>query len=80
MVGNCEPKCSEGFKVPKDIEKQGQDAIKRYLDNIFSNAFFGSGSTETGQNKEAYPDSYAVDIKVEGKYLILELFVNLQVQ
>uniref|UniRef100_K7KD73 Uncharacterized protein n=1 Tax=Glycine max TaxID=3847 RepID=K7KD73_SOYBN len=52
VVGDCEPKCSQGLKIPTQIEKEGQDAIKEYLDTVFSNALFGGGSIETGQNKE----------------------------
>lgn len=66
--------------IPSDIENQGQDAIKKYLDNIFSNALFGSDLTETGQNREVHPESNSIEldnktqIKHEGKSLMLEVF------
>ncbi|TKY45926.1 hypothetical protein E2542_SST30047 [Spatholobus suberectus] len=61
VVGNCEPKCSQGLTIPSHIQKEGQDAIRDYLDNLFSNALLGSDSTETGQNQETHPDSHAVE-------------------
>ncbi|KAL9303195.1 hypothetical protein ACSQ67_020458 [Phaseolus vulgaris] len=60
-IENCEPKLSDGFTVPSQVEKQEQDAIKEYLDSVFENALFGSDSTETVQNKETYPDTYAIE-------------------
>ncbi|KAL2337766.1 hypothetical protein Fmac_012212 [Flemingia macrophylla] len=47
VIGNCEPKCSKGLTIPSQIEKQGQDAIKAYLDNLFTNALFPDASTQT---------------------------------
>jgi len=60
-IENCEPKLSDGFTVPSQVEKQEQDAIKEYLDSVFENALFGSDSAETVQNKETYPDTYAIE-------------------
>ncbi|XP_020229090.1 uncharacterized protein LOC109810119 [Cajanus cajan] len=61
VVGNCEPKCSQGFTIPSQIEKQGQDAIKSYLDNLFTNALLDTASAETRHDPEPHPDSHAIE-------------------
>jgi len=61
--------------VPRHIQQDGPDAIKNYLDDIFSNALFGSDSTLMRQNQEAHQDSNSNEldskthIKREGKSL-----------
>ncbi|RDX64155.1 hypothetical protein CR513_57319, partial [Mucuna pruriens] len=68
VVGNCEPKCSKGLTIPRQIEKEGQDAIKKYLDSLISNSLLASDSTQTGQNREAHPDTYAVQPNTQIKH------------
>ncbi|KAG2380739.1 uncharacterized protein HKW66_Vig0201110 [Vigna angularis] len=60
-IENFKPKGSDGFTVPSHVEEQGGESVKEYLDSVLKNALFGSDSTETVQNKEAYPHSYAIE-------------------
>ena len=65
--------------VPRHIQEEGQDAIKKYLDDLFSNALFGSDLTLMRQNHEAHQsNSNKLDrkthIKQEAKSLYS--FVN----
>ncbi|WVZ17123.1 hypothetical protein V8G54_010105, partial [Vigna mungo] len=53
-IENFKPKGSDGFTVPSHVEEQGEESVKEYLDSVLKNALFGSDSTETVQNKEAY--------------------------
>ncbi|XP_027337758.1 uncharacterized protein LOC113851465 [Abrus precatorius] len=55
VVGNCQPKCSQGLTIPSHIEKEGQEAIKKYLDNLFSNALLGVDSSATDQSRSKTP-------------------------
>lgn len=72
-IENFKPKGSDGFTVPSHVEEQGEESVKEYLDSVFKNALFGTDSTETLLNKEAYPHSYAIEaesntqIKDQGK-------------
>ncbi|XP_014515958.1 uncharacterized protein LOC106773728 isoform X2 [Vigna radiata var. radiata] len=60
-IENFKPKGSDGFTVPSHVEEQGEESVKEYLDSVFKNALFGTDSTETLLNKEAYPHSYAIE-------------------
>jgi len=84
--GDEEPKESgEGHKliIPKHIEEEGAEAIKKYLDDLFSKALLGMDSTQTEQNPEAHQHSNSIQldskthITQEGKSLFLKSFVKL---
>ncbi|QCE03677.1 hypothetical protein DEO72_LG8g1702 [Vigna unguiculata] len=63
--GDEEPKESgEGHKliIPKHIEEEGPEAIKKYLDDLFSKPLLGMDSTQTLQNPEAHQHSNSIHL------------------
>lgn len=53
--------------LPKHIEEEGPEAIKKYLDDLFSKTLFGTDSIQLDSKTH---------VKQEGKSLFLKSFFN----